>query len=345
MAGGSGTRFWPASRAKKPKQFLPLLSSKTLFEETLSRLPPFVKKKNILVVTQSSHVPLVRKLSGLSLWQVIGEPVGRNTAPCAILAALLAHQKDPKAVVALLPADHQITKKKVFHKLLKAAFETAQKSDLPITFGIQPDRAHSGYGYMELGKKIARKNIFDLYQLRRFHEKPSLQKAKKFLRSGNFLWNSGMFVWKAEALLKAAEKYLPEIYRLSEKIINQPSKMKKFFPAMPNISIDYGLMEKMNGKILTIPVDPGWSDVGGWLSFAEFLPQDESRNAAHGKAIFHKSSGNIVSSCGRLTFLLGMKDHMVIDTADALLICPKDHAESIREVIALLKKKKLHAYL
>ncbi len=347
MAGGSGTRFWPESRESRPKQFLSLFENKTLLEQTQNRLHPVIPKSRVLVITQSDKQNLVKKLLHLPAVQVIGEPVGRNTAPCAILAARLLVANDPQAVMALLPADHRIQKEKVFRDALQAAARIAMKTALPVTFGMKPSGPHPGYGYLEMGELFEKKRSFPIYRLKRFHEKPAAAKARRFYASGKFLWNSGIFVWKAGSLLAAARKHLPEAVRLADQIVNAGLKrgMEVFYRKMPHISIDYALMEPLAGQILTCPVDFGWSDVGSWESLREFIPTDPQGNVAAGKTFFIESSGNIVKSAGKLVVLMGMKNHLVVETHDTLLICPVDKTQSIRHIVKELQNKNMREYL
>ncbi len=348
MAGGTGTRFWPESREHLPKQFLSLFGSETLIEQTCARLFPLVPSSKVLVITQQDKTGLVKKLlKRLKPWQIVGEPVGRNTAPCAILAAQIALEKDPQAVIALLPADHLIRKEAVFRRALKAAQAMALSSGLPVTFGIRPASPHTGYGYLEMDRRAGRRNGFDFYRLKRFHEKPAVAQARRFYKSGRFLWNSGMFVWKASALLEAAKKVLPEAVRLSGQITaaGLPAGMKKFYAKMPNISIDYALMEPLKGRILTCPVDFGWSDVGSWESLREVQAGDAQGNVAGGQALFLDSRENIVKAPGKIVVMLGMRGHLVVDTPDAILVCPVEKTQAIRQIVSELKAKKLHRYL
>lgn len=347
MAGGSGTRFWPESRSRKPKQFLNIFGKKTLIEQTLSRLSPVIPKSRALVITNRQHENQARRLLKLPASQIIGEPVGRNTAPCAVLAAGLFWQKDRDAVVAILPSDHRIENEPLFRKALEAAYETARKTKLPVTFGIRPSFANTGYGYLEMGKKYGKSKGLNVYKLKKFHEKPDAKKAQRFLRSGNFLWNSGMFVWRADALLEAAEKYLPKACEQTLKILKAGLKtgLKKYYADIPSISIDYGLMEKLTGKILTIPIDIGWHDLGGWLAFEKFWEKDGEGNSIRGKAVLLESKNNIVKSGKRLVAMIGVNDFVVVDTDDALLVCPKSKAESIRHIVQALKDRKLEVHL
>lgn len=340
MAGGRGTRFWPESRNATPKQFLALFGSKTLLEQTADRLSGIVTRDRIVVVTQQSKTALVKRLLKIPSSQVIGEPVGRNTAPCMILAAEQILRKDPDAVISLLPSDHHIANPGIFKRSMKAAYQAARTTELPVTFGIRPSGPFTGYGYLEMGPVLQKTEGFPIHRLKAFHEKPSREKAVRFLKTGRFLWNSGMFVWRADRLLDAAREHLPEAYDLAVRIAGKKFEvnMKRLFPKMPNISIDYGLMEKMKGRILTLPVDFGWSDVGGWNALSELLSRDKDGNVCIGKSVLVRSSGNFVKSPRKLVALVGMKDFVVVDTPDALLVCPKSETESIRDVVEQLKK-------
>ncbi|MCB9800061.1 MAG: mannose-1-phosphate guanylyltransferase [Candidatus Omnitrophica bacterium] len=348
MAGGSGTRFWPQSRQANPKQFLTIFGRKSLLEQTCERLGKLIPPSRIIIVTQEDKVTKVRRLlKRVPASQVIGEPVGRNTAPCAVLAADYALSKDPNAVIALLPADHRIENVSAFQKALKTAHTATRIRKLPVTFGIKTASAHTGYGYLELDRVELKAEGVKVYRLKCFHEKPSLAKAKAYHRSPRFLWNSGMFVWGAGDLIRAAEEYLPQACLISRKILKGPLKkrMKSFYPKMPNISIDYGLMEKMRGRILALPVSFGWNDVGSWESLEALHGLDSLRNVLIGKNLLIESTGNIVKSSDRLIVLLGVNDHLVVDTDDAVLICPKTQTQAIRKVVSGLKDKGLQKYL
>lgn len=343
MAGGTGTRFWPESRITRPKQFLPIFGNKTLFEQTCDRVSGLVPKSRILAVTHQRYQARIRALAGLPASQIIGEPVGRNTAPCAILAAAWALRRDPEAVIALLPADHRIGKTQAFKSALRKASRLAEKTGLPVTFGIKPDSPHTGYGYLEMGARAEA----GAYRLKRFHEKPDLRRARAFVKSGRFLWNSGMFVWRADALLAAAARFLPEAKALAEKIVagNLSAGMKRLYAGMPSVSIDYGLMERLAGKILTVPADIQWEDLGGWLAYAKLWPADRQGNVVQGNALLVESSGSVVRGGKRLIAAVGLKDYVIVDSGDALLICPKDRTESIRRIVDELSRRKWKQYL
>lgn len=346
MAGGSGTRFWPESRSHKPKQFLSIFGKKTLIEQTLDRIHPQVPSKNVLVITNKRYTGTVKRLLKISNSQIVGEPTGRNTAPCAVLAAAYFLRKDPNAVMAILPSDHRIAKEPLFKKALSSAARLAVETKFPVTFGIKPSFANTGYGYLEMGAKYAKTEGFESFRLKRFHEKPDAAKAQKFFESGNFLWNSGMFVWRADALLAAAKEFLPDAYKLAFQILDAGMEkgLKKYYSKMPNISIDYGLMEKLAGQILTVPVDIGWHDLGGWLAFEHFWEKDASGNSVRGKAVFVDSKNNIVKS-DKLVAMIGVDDFVVVDTEDAILVCPKSKSEEIRNLVQALKDRKMEVHL
>jgi mannose-1-phosphate guanylyltransferase len=348
LAGGAGTRFWPESREKTPKQFLPLFGRRTLFEETLHRIQPVIPKSRVVVVTQDRYVSQARKLGKIPAAHILGEPVGRNTAPCVALAAALIFKKDPQAVLAILPSDHQIGKPALFRKMLKAASAAAREHGMPVTFGMKPSFPHTGYGYLERSGLLEKRNGLPVYRLKRFHEKPELTKAKAFLKTKRFLWNSGMFIWRADRLLDATAKHLPQVAKGVRQILkgNFKARFRRLYPALPSISIDYGLMEQMRGKILTLPADIEWCDLGGWLAFQDFWPQDGNGNVVQGKPVLVvESRGNLVRAGKRLTALVGVQDLVVVDTGDALLIASKSKVESVRKIVAMLRERRWNQYL
>lgn len=348
MAGGSGTRFWPESRKNLPKQFLNLFGRKTLLEQTFFRIKKIIPASRILVFTAQDKAALTARLLGIPRTRVIGEPVGRNTAPCAVWAASHILKKDPSAVLGIFPADHFIKKEKVLAGALRTAYDQAETEGMPVTLGIRPDQPHTGYGYLEMGARRAAVSGVPVFVLKRFCEKPQPALAKKYFRSGKFLWNAGIFIWRADCLLETARCFLPRVFHAVTKIATgtfSRSRAKKIFRKVPNISIDYGLMEKISGGILTIPVSMGWSDVGSWTMLRNLHTKDQAANVTMGKALLVESSGNLVKSRNRLIAAVGLKDHVVIDAGNAVLICPLSETESIRKIVFLLKKKKLLRYL
>ena len=348
IAGGSGTRFWPESRRSLPKQFLGLFGKKTLLEETQDRLLKVVPKSRILVFTSKDKAALTRKLLKLPASQVIGEPVGRNTAPCAVWAASLVLKKDPSAVLGIFPADHFIRDGKKFTKTLKAAYQAAEEQGMPVTLGIKPESPHTGYGYLEMGPKFSAVKGIPIYRLKQFCEKPALPAAKRYCSSGKFLWNAGIFVWRADCLLETARKALPKVFKAATKIVNEKISqvsLHKLFAALPNISIDYGLMEKIRGGILTVPVSMGWNDVGGWSALKNLLVKDKKGNVASGQTLLVDSKDNFIKSKGKLIATIGLERHVVVESEDAILICPLDQTESIRKIVQTLEKDRKTRFL
>jgi mannose-1-phosphate guanylyltransferase len=348
MAGGSGTRFWPESRKHLPKQFLDLVGRKTLIEQTFYRIKKVVPASRILVFTAQDKAASTAKLLGIPRSQVIGEPVGKNTAPCAAWAASLVLKKDPSAVLGIFPADHFIKDETAFAKVLRVAYEQAGQEGMPVTLGIKPDQPHTGYGYLEMAAKKASVRGTPVFFLKCFHEKPNLATAKRFFRSGKFLWNAGIFIWRADCLLETTRRELPAVFKSVVKIAAgglSAAAVKKLFSKVPNISIDYGLMEKLSGGILTIPVAMGWNDVGSWATLKKLLPIDKNGNLSMGNNVLVESSGNVVKGMGRLIATVGLKDHVVVDTGDAVLVCPMSETESIRKIVTELKQRNLNHLL
>ncbi len=343
MAGGSGTRFWPESRKHRAKQFLNIFGRKTLIEQTFDRIRKVIPASRILVFTSQDRAASTAKLLGIPRAQVIGEPVGRNTAPCAAWAASLVMKQDPSAVLGIFPADHFIKDEATFAKLLRIAYAQADESGMPVTLGIKPDQPHTGYGYLELAsRKVAVKGT-PVFYLRCFHEKPKLSVAKRYVASRKCLWNAGIFFWRADCLLETTRRELPDVFRAVIRIAEgtlSPGSVKKLFSKVTSISIDYGLMEKLQGGILAIPASIGWSDVGSWAALAGLLPKDLQGNISIGNNMLVESSGNVVKGSGRLIATVGLKDHIVVDTGDAVLVCPISESESIRKIVSEIQKNK-----
>lgn len=348
MAGGSGTRFWPASRKNNPKQFLSFFNEKTLLQETFTRVKKDIHPSRIIIFTQKTKVSYVVKSLGISRSQVIGEPIGRNTAPCATWAASYIYKKDPKGVMVLLPADHIVKDTKAFSKAMLTAYKVADSSEMPVTLGIKPTSPHTGYGYLEMGPKKEQKGDLSVFQLKNYLEKPNLEKAKKYIKTKRFLWNAGIFVWRVDAMLQAVKKHLPAVYDGVIQITSSKVSIKKkeqIFKEMPSVSIDYGLMEKLKGKILTIPVSMEWNDVGSWSTLSGLLKSDTDGNVLSGKTLICDSKDNFVKSNDKLIAMIGVNDYVVVESKDVILICPKTKTESIRKLVLELEKQKLSQYL
>ncbi len=340
MAGGRGTRFWPLSRTDRPKQLLALASGKSLLRDTFDRVEPLVGADRILVVTSGSLADATRnELPELPSDHIITEPRGRNTAPCAVLGMGLAGRLDPLAPVALLPADHFIPDDEVFRTQLSDAFALAVDTETVVTLGIPPTRPETGYGYLETaGPDDSRTSDRGLA----FHEKPDPATAEKYVRSGKHYWNSGIFIWNPARFVAAATMYLPEVVDLMTGPV-QSFGTKAFLPALedayrdcPSDSIDFAIMEKL-ADFLVLPATFRWSDLGSWDAWGELAPSLPEGNRGRGDLLAVESSDNILLATDRLVALVGVRDLIVVDTPDALLVCSKAEAQKIKQIISRLE--------
>lgn len=341
MAGGRGTRFWPESREKNPKPFLKLDGRRTLLEETVDRLSPLIPPSRILVVLQAGLVRRAhRLLKKIPRKNILGEPIGKNTAPCCVWAAAEIERRDPGARIVFLPSDQWIHPKALYLKTLRAAFDLADER--PVLLGMRVTSPHTGYGYLECAPRARKVKGLRLFTVKRFREKPGPAEAKRFYHSGNFLWNGGTFIWRLGAFKQAVKRYAPKIFSSWEEMAR--GGVRRIYRRLPSISLDYAVMEKMrNVHALWAPFQ--WSDLGGWEGAAGFWPRDRAGNQVRGRVLLVKSRGNIVAAGKRLVALLGLKDLLVVDTPDALLIAPRSKAEEIREVVKELEKNKAWKHL
>ncbi len=351
MAGGRGTRFWPLSREKRPKQFLSITSRRTMIEETVERLLPLVPYPSIYTISDGGQARLIRRLlPRLPERNALVEPQGKNTAASLILATARVYLRNPETVVAALCADHLISERDVFLRKLAASAEAAAKEEAIVTFGIPPAYPATGYGYIQ----VSRKNPLNFcgerfYAVRRFKEKPGLEQAREFVADGRHFWNSGMFIWRADVFSRKLERYAPEFYPYWERILRSLKKddsreIRAVFKDIPAMSIDCALMEKVEGVLMNRG-DFGWSDVGSWASLAEIWTRDEANNALHGDSLIIDSSSCLLYSPRRLTALVGLKDVIVVDTKDALLVCRRDQDQRVKDIIEALKKRNAKKYL
>ncbi|HEX6243731.1 MAG TPA: mannose-1-phosphate guanylyltransferase [Polyangiales bacterium] len=347
MAGGSGTRFWPLSRAARPKQLLPLSGQVSLLRATRDRIANLVSPAETLVVTSEALAPAIRaELPELPAENVLAEPVGRNTAPCVGWAASVVARRHPEAVLAVLPADHHIGEPALFERVLQRAIEAASQGDM-VTVGIRPTRAETGYGYVELGEELAP----GVQRARRFVEKPDELRARQFLASGRFLWNSGMFFFRADELLTMVRTHLPGLgdalrqYDEAAARGEEAALVKQTYAGLPDISIDHGVMEKA-ARVAVVPGDFGWSDVGSWTSAWELAPHDENENALFGEVVAVETRGSYVRApAGKTVAVVGLDDIVVVDTPDALLVMPRSRAQDVRAVVNALKAQKRTQFL
>ena len=342
MAGGSGERFWPLSRKAKPKHLLKLVSSKTLLEETVLRLKPLAPRpSNLLILTNHEQIPGIRKaLPRFPKSSLIPEPAKRDTAPAAALATALALRTHPDAILALLPADAVIGKAPTFRAQLAAAARAAAASPSFVTLGIRPSFPATGFGYLHLGQKTLRSlRGGPFLRVRRFVEKPSLAKAKTFLKSRQYAWNAGIFVWKASTFLAEARRQQPALARFIERFPKRgsySSYLKREFPKLPKISVDYAMMEGAK-SVLAIQAAFPWDDVGSWSALPAHLPTDKQGNTYRGQVLSLESRNTLaLAHGGRPIALLGTENLVVVDTPDALLVCPKDRVQEVKKLMGLL---------
>lgn len=352
MAGGKGERFWPKSRINLPKQFLSLTDDgKSMIQHTVERVKNLVDIENIYVVTNEMYKNLVSEhIPDIPEANIIIEPAAKNTAPCIGLAAVHIAKKDINSKMIILPSDHLIKFNEIFIDTLKTALDVVEKGDNLATIGITPNYPETGYGYINFTKGESFKDSTNIYEVLRFVEKPNLEKAKEYLTSGQYLWNSGMFVWKASTILKNFKEYLPEIYEGLQKIgksINTgkyEEVLKKEFLNLPSESIDYGIMEKAK-NIYVIPENFGWDDVGSWLSLERINKTNQDGNVITGNVISIKTKNTIIQGSDKLIATIGLEDIVVVDTDDVTLICHKNNTQEVKEVINNLKICNRNEYL
>jgi mannose-1-phosphate guanylyltransferase len=350
MAGGSGTRFWPLSRQKRPKQFLPLASDKPLIVDTLARLPPLATAKESFVVCGKVHAATVGKLlRGLPKTHIIVEPIARNTAPAIGLAAIHVAKRDPKGVLLVLPSDHHIADTARFRETLESAARLADQGQLA-TIGITPTRPDTGYGYIHLGPRIENAGGKRAFKVQRFVEKPDLDRARAYLQSGDYLWNAGIFAFRADVILSEISRHLPKLSAALEAIrptlgtARYGRTLAKHFPSAEPISVDYGVMEKAE-QIACVPGDFGWSDVGSFAALPDVRPVDAAGNVAQGSSILVDCHGCVVVGGSRPVAVIGVRDLVIVDAGDAVLVVPKERAQDVRQAVDALQRQGRKAVL
>jgi len=346
MAGGTGTRFWPLSRKKRPKQFLNIVSEESMIQMTVKRLLPKIKIEDIYIVTAGSQSELTKKhLPDLPEENIIIEPFGMNTAPCIALSAQYLKRKHAKnEIMLVLPSDHLIANTSGFLSSLEIGANAAVNDSL-VTFGVQPNYPATGYGYIEAGLEVEN----GTFEVKRFKEKPDLDTAKKFLNSGNYFWNSGMFMWKIETILQSYEKYLPKISQALVDINFSWDKnglqadISSEYALMPKIPVDIGIMEQAEKRVI-IPVDYGWSDVGSWKALYDISKKDKKNNVMNCENELIDSTNNYVN-CQKFVSLIGIDDLVVVESEDAILISKKDRSEDVKKIVDKLKNSKIEKLL
>jgi mannose-1-phosphate guanylyltransferase / mannose-6-phosphate isomerase len=338
LAGGSGTRFWPLSRSQYPKQVLRLLGSDSLLQATCGRLLPRIPPERLAVVTAASQADIIRldlhRLgeADIRLWL---EPEGRNTAPAVALAAALMGEAAQADIMAVFPADHYIQDMAAFHRALDQGAALARDGFL-VTFGITPTRPDTGYGYLKAGEPLAAGGLKALA----FIEKPDLARARAFVEQGGYYWNSGIFLFRRDVFLAGLAKHLPVLFEEIQKITPglSPEALAGIYQGFPSISLDHGLMEKADNVAL-VPVDMGWSDVGTWSALHDLCPADGQGNVILGRALDMGSRDSLVFSQDRLVATIGLTNMVVVDTADATLVCPRSRVQEVKELVAELTRQ------
>jgi mannose-1-phosphate guanylyltransferase len=354
LAGGRGTRFWPLSRKRRAKQVLALDGEDTMIQQTVARLAPLTRRKNLWIITNHDLQPVIAaQLPEVEREQILAEPAARNTAPAIGLAAFVIEREDPRAVIGMFPSDHVIGNEKRFRKDLEKALEIASSGENIVVMGVKPTRGETGYGYIETGEKA-----HGVLRVRRFTEKPNAEKAREFLESGNYLWNSGMFIWGARTLANAIREHLPETAPYLEEIAASfgskkfESTFAQLYGKCENISVDYAVLEPRSAKgerksnLYCIPADFGWNDLGSWGALYEHSSNGKSPNVLRAEKSFAmESAGNFVHAPKKFVAMVGVQDLVVVDTDDALLITTREHSQDVGKIVKHLDEKKLEKLL
>lgn len=361
LAGGRGTRFWPRSRKRTPKQLLNIVGSETMLQQTVKRLLPLFSPSRMWVVTNAEQAATVRRnVPRIGDARVLAEPVGRNTAAAIGLAAIHIAQKDPDAVMAVLPADHYIADAARYQAVVRAALIMAARGPNLVVLGIPPTKPETGYGYIERADEVAHEAGEAVFAVTRFTEKPSLSKAQQYVALGRDYWNAGMFFWRASTFLDCLQRFLPATHdallRL-EKLIGTPRyarALKQIYPQLENISADYAVMERATtvsptsgrpvleesgGGVFVLPAEIGWSDIGSWAAVYELLARAPGDNVSAGPHAAIDASGNFLWSPKKFVAALGVRDLVVVETPDALLICPRNRAQDVGKIVKWLEER------
>ncbi len=348
MAGGVGSRFWPRSKEKTPKQLLKIFGENTLIQDTVKRLEGMVKEENIFIITNKIQKDeILNQLSNIPNENIIEEPFGRNTAACIGLASVVIQSKHKDAVMVVLPADHIINDIKSFHQTITNAAVFANEAKGLVTIGIVPTRPETGYGYIQIDESKVAENIFKVFT---FAEKPNYATAVRFFESGDFLWNSGMFIWRADAILEEIKHYIPDLSDglniIKEKINSEDfdKTVAKVYGQIKNISIDYGIMEKSK-KVFLTKGNFSWSDVGSWEEVYQLSNKDGDGNSLVGNVFTDMTMDSYIYSPNKFTAAIGIENLIVINTDDALLIVRRDKCQDVKKVVDHLKINKLNEYL
>jgi mannose-1-phosphate guanylyltransferase len=360
LAGGRGTRFWPRSRTRTPKQLLNIVGKETMLQQTIARLKPLIPAERIWTVTNAEQAAAVRKqVPAAARKRVLIEPMGLNTAVAIGLAAIhVRHAAHGDALMAVLPADHYIEQPQMFREIVSAALDVAREPGRMVVLGIPPTGPETGFGYIERTSEPIGTKGFPVFAVRRFTEKPELKLAQEYVASGNYHWNAGMFFWRLSTFLENLKSFLPKTHAALEKLAkfigtrNYKRKLRAIYPKLENISVDYAVLEPATrahgpSRVFVIPAEVGWSDIGSWGAVHGLLLD---RNSSDGNVFVTPgyaldARGNLISCPGKIAALIGVHDLIVVDTPDALLICPRDRAQDVGKVVKWLEEQKLRTLL
>ncbi|MCY9657475.1 mannose-1-phosphate guanylyltransferase [Paenibacillus chondroitinus] len=349
MAGGGGTRFWPLSRQNKPKQLLNISGNDIMINDTILRYEKVISIENTIIVTNKSQASLLEDilLEEVPRRNILKEPLGKNTAACILYAALFLQKKYDDCVMIVLPSDHHITNVNSFKSVLEKASQLAEQEDNLVTIGIKPTFPSTGYGYINFNKSILNNGA---YEVKEFVEKPSFDKANQYLSSGEYLWNSGMFLWKTSKIIACFQRYLPRLYNNMMQIYadigtqNEEQAIAEIYPNLQNISIDYGILERSD-DVIVIPGDFGWNDVGSWDALGGIFSPDDKGNIVKAKHIGLETKNSIIFGNDRLIATIGINNLIIAETRDAILVCPKDRAQDVKNIVDMLKEKGMSDYV
>ncbi len=343
MAGGRGERLWPLSTAENPKQFLRFGDRQSMFRETVARVSSLIPVEDVCVVVPDVFANLVREQITISSNRLIIEPIGRNTAACIGLAAIILEAEDPDGTMVVLPADHLIQDEGRFIKLLESAITVAEAEGRMVTLGVVPDRPATGYGYIQQGKRLSKSDDAEIYDVKRFTEKPDAETATRFVRDGGYYWNSGMFVWRIDVILAAIERHMPDLYTGLQEMRNHLHRpdfaaiVEQLYRELAAVSIDYGVMERSD-NVCVIPADIGWSDVGDWTAVGRVMEQDELGNVVFADHVGIDTQDSVIySTCQKPIATIGLDGVVIVETNDGLLVIDKSRAQEVREIRRIVK--------
>jgi mannose-1-phosphate guanylyltransferase len=354
LAGGRGTRFWPRSRTRTPKQLLNIIGKDTMLEQTVARLRPLIPPDRIWTVTNAEQTAAVKKqLPAAARKRVLTEPIGRNTAAAIALAAIhVRHAAKGDALMAVLPADHFIAQPDKYCKIVSAALELAREPGRMIVLGVPPTRPDTGFGYVQRFGDALGTSGFPAFAVRRFTEKPALELAKQYVASGDYHWNAGMFFWRVSSFLDNLKLFLPKTHEALESLAETIGKktyersLRAIYPKLENISVDYAILEnatRQEGlpRVFVIPAEVGWSDIGSWAAVYELLAKQSGENVLAGPGLALDAAGNFLYSPTKFIAAIGVRDLIVVETPDALLIVPRDRAQDVSKLVKALEQRNL----